>query len=89
MCETNIKRSFDTQKYSSTGLLCVCLYIVNHVSEEAVCECHPARLETIIIMSMIGGKSIEHNASIIGTNFQHNQRSLYKTNTLHRIVRFH
>ena len=39
-------------------------------------------------MSIIGGKRIEHNASIIGTNCQHDQQNLYKTPALHRILRF-
>ena len=39
-------------------------------------------------MSIIGGKSIEHNTSIIGTNCQHNQQNLHKTHALHRIARF-
>ena len=39
----------------------------------------------IISWSLIGGKSIEHNASIIGTNCQHNQQNLYKTHALHRM----
>ena len=36
----------------------------------------------------IGGKSIEHNASIIGTNCQHNHQNLYKIHALHKIVKF-
>ena len=39
-------------------------------------------------MSIIGGKSIVNNASIIGTNYQHNQQNLYNTHTSHRIVNF-
>ena len=36
----------------------------------------------------MGGKSIEHNASIIGKNCQHNGNKLYKMHVLPRIVRF-